>query len=448
MSGLTRRRFLAVTGGMAAGVPSVVASGSDGVANATSSAGASGPDLDSTVWREYGTPLIEPTGSGSLDGETIAVKDLYAIKGQLIGAGNAAWLEQAHQQTATASAVAALLSAGAAVAGITRADEFAYSLAGTNGHYGTPPNPMAPDRIPGGSSSGSASAVALGEASIGLGTDTAGSIRIPSSYQGLYGIRTTHGAISRDGLVPLAPSFDTVGWMARTQDELAQVAGVLEPNLPEPAAFPHAVYASSLLNLADADVAAAVRGAIEDWTGELPIEPIRFDTKPLPDWVQAFQIRQGWEAWQAHGTWIEQHWDSLNPDVRSRFEAASRRTAEDLARTDAALEDARSTIDGTLGDAVLILPSASSVAPPRDSATMGGAMIEDIRARTFQLTCLAGITGRPAVSSPLAVHGPPIGICAIGPRDSDRALAALRIAGTADTSMSTPRSTKFLPNDR
>jgi amidase len=431
MSGMTRRRFLAGSGGVVAGVPSVVAAGSGGGANTTASADASGSDFDATVWREYGSPLIEPTGSGPLDDETIAVKDLYAIKGQLIGAGNEVWLEEAQQETTTASAVEALLSAGAAVAGIARADEFAYSLAGTNGHYGVPPNPSAPDRIPGGSSSGSASAVALGQATIGLGADTAGSIRIPSSYQGLYGIRTTHGAISREGLVPLAPSFDAVGWMTRTQDTLAKVAGALEPNLRESVGFPHAVYADSLLDLADAGVAAAVRAAIEEWTVELPIESIRFDAAPLLNWVQAFQIRQGWEAWQAHGTWIEQHWDSLNPDVRSRFETASKRTAADLARADAVLKDARSTIDGVLGDAVLVLPSASSAAPPRHSAAMGGAVIENIRARTFQLTCLAGITGRPAVSSPLAVDGPPIGICAVGPRNSDRALAALRIVGTS-----------------
>jgi Asp-tRNA(Asn)/Glu-tRNA(Gln) amidotransferase A subunit family amidase len=385
------------------------------------------------VWREYGTPLIEPTGSGPLDGDTIAVKDLYAIKGQLIGAGNERWLEEAEPQMATAPAVTALLSAGAAVAGIARTVELASSLTGTNGHYGTPPNPSAPDRLPGGSSSGSASAVALGQATIGLGTDTAGSIRIPSSYQGLYGIRTTHGAISREGLLPLVPSFDTVGWMTRTQHELAQVAGVLEPNLPESVRSPRAVYADSLLDLANADVAAAVRGAIEEWTAELPIEPIRFDTTPLSDWAQAFLIRLDWEAWQTHGTWIEHHWDSLNPDIRSGFETASKRTTADLARADALLKDARNTIDGALGDTVLILPSASSVAPPRDTAAMGDAVIEDIRARTFQLVCLAAITGRPAVSSPLPVDGPPIGICAVGPRDSDRALATLRITGTRYT---------------
>lgn len=428
MTGMIRRRFLPMIYGVGRRVRRVHSPTPRGgtIANPFDASGAA---VDSTVWRQYGTPLIEPTGSGSLRGETIAVKDLYAIKGQLIGAGNEAWLQQAHRQPATASAVAALLSAGAAVAGIARADEFAYSLAGTNGHYGTPPNPLAPDRIPGGSSSGSASAVALGQATIGLGTDTAGSIRVPSSYQGLYGIRTTYGAISRDGVLPLAPSFDTVGWMTRSPSELAHVAAILEPHLRESVEFPRAVYADALLDLADADVATAVRSAIAQWTVDLPIEPVEFDATALPDWVQAFQIRQGWEVWQAHGSWIERHWDSLNPDVRSRLEAASQRNATDLAHADAMLTAARDTIDGTLGDAVLILPSASSVAPPRQHAELGGGAIEDIRARTFQLTCLAGITGRPAVSSPLAVQGPPIGICTVGPRDSDRALAALQITG-------------------
>lgn len=418
---ITRRRFLAVAGTATAGTV--------GLAAAAPSWAAPDQGFDGTVWRQYGTPLVGPTGSGPLTGDTVAVKDLYAVAGQRVGAGNEAWLAQAPVATSTAPAVAALLAAGAAVTGISRTDEFAYSLAGTNGHYGTPPNPAAPDRIPGGSSSGSASAVALGLATIGLGTDTGGSIRIPSSYQGLYGIRTTHGAISADGLIPLAPSFDTVGWMTRDRAELVTVAGVLEPHLPAVVPFPRAVYADSLIALADPAVAAAVRSAITGWRAGLPIEPVELDAGQLPLWVKAFQVRQGWEAWQAHGTWIDRHWDTLNPDVRSRFEAAAKRSPEELSDADAVLASARATIDGLLGDAVLILPSASSVAPPRDSAALGGDMIEDIRARTFQLTCLAGITGRPAVSSPLPVTGPPIGICAVGPRDSDRALAALPVNG-------------------
>jgi amidase len=160
---------------------------------------------------------------------SVAVKDLFAVEGFAVGAGKGDWLAEGSPETTTAPAAAALLAAGAVVAGIFRTDEFAYSLAGTNAHYGTPPNPKAPGRISGGSSSGSASAVALGEATIGLGSDTGGSIRVPSAYQGLLGIRTTHGAIATDGLLPLAPSFDTVGWMTRDAATLAAVGSVLLP---------------------------------------------------------------------------------------------------------------------------------------------------------------------------------------------------------------------------
>jgi hypothetical protein len=153
------------------------------------------PAFDRRVWRVVGDPLTEHTGTGTLSGETVAVKDLYAVAGQRIGAGNPAWLAQARVETSHAWAVDQLLEHGADLLGIARTDEFAYSLAGTNVHYGTPPNPKAPHRISGGSTSGSASAVSLGHATIGLGTDTGGSIRVPASYQGLWGIRPTHGVV-------------------------------------------------------------------------------------------------------------------------------------------------------------------------------------------------------------------------------------------------------------
>lgn len=441
MAKLSRRTFFLFTGFTTAGALGLASCGTDNSGRVgrspvdtatTSDITASGDagdaddtDADPSVWREYGSPLVEPSGTGTLDGQTVAVKDLYAVEGHVIGAGNEDWLAQAQVETSSAPAVASLLAAGAGVAGIARTDEFAYSLAGTNRHYGTPPNPAAPDRIPGGSSSGSGAAVALGEATIGLGTDTGGSIRIPASYQGLFGIRTTHDAVSREGLVPLAPSFDTVGWLTNSQDDLSAVADVLAPDLPGSVDFDRVVWSRSLLDIADPEVAAAVEDALQGWPGDLPVEEIEFDTTVLPDWVKAFQTRQGYEAWQAHGDWIEDHWDSLNADVRSRFETASDYTAADLAAADDVLAEARAMINDALGNAVLILPSASSVAPDRESAGVGGETVEAARANTFQLTCLAGITGRPAVSSPLPVAGAPVGLCAVGPRDSDRALTRL-----------------------
>ncbi len=401
-------------------------------ASALGACGVSAPSrhaaaVDGTVWRTHGAPLLAGASGGSLTGLRVAVKDLFAVNGQVVGAGNAVWLaQQSAPEAASAEAVQRLLDAGAAVQGMARTDEFAYSLAGTNGHYGTPPNPRAPERISGGSTSGPASAVALGQADIGLGTDTGGSIRIPSSYQGLWGIRPTHGAVSVKGLVPLAPSFDTVGWICLDAATLRRTGEVLLPAAPA-RPLSRVIVAPSLMAVADAPLAALLAQALHAWGGALPrSEEIAFDTAPLAGWVKAFQTRQGWEAWRANGEWIARHWDSLNSDVKSRFQTASRYTQADLAAADRVLAQARSAIDAALGDAVLLLPSASSFAPLRTEAALGGGVIEAARAKTFQLTCLAGISGRCAISMPVATgNQPPASLCMVGPRGRDRDLLAL-----------------------
>ncbi|MGW0173319.1 amidase family protein [Rhodococcus sp. NPDC003322] len=390
----------------------------------------------SAVWREFGYPLVEPTGSGPLDGMAVAVKDLFDLAGHRVGAGNPVRLAEASPATRTAPVVAALLAAGASVAGIARTDEFAYSLAGTNAHYGTPPNPAAPERIPGGSSSGPASAVALGDAAVGLGTDTAGSIRVPASYQGLYGIRTTHAAVSAVGVLPLAPSFDTVGWLARDPGTLHAVGRVLLPP-QQPRTFARALVCDALVALASAEVRDAVAAAVTRWTNaaNLPaIERCDIDTGALPGAVRDFQTVQGWEAWHAHGAWISRHRATLNPDVGARFDTAAGYTALDRRRAWDRLCSFASQVDALLGDDLLLVPSASSVAPIVAEAALGGEVIERERAATFALTCIAGATGRCAVSVPLPVEIP-IGLCIVGPRGRDLDVLALatavRAAGVA-----------------
>jgi Asp-tRNA(Asn)/Glu-tRNA(Gln) amidotransferase A subunit family amidase len=170
-----------------------------------------------------GVPLAPPLGSGPLDGLGIAVKDLIAVEGHPTGGGVPAYLAGQPPQAASAPVVTALRRAGAHLVGLAQTDEFAYSIAGSNSHYGAAPNPAAPSRLGGGSSSGPAAAAALGQAQVGLGTDTAGSIRVPAAYQGLVGFRPTHGAVPADGVLPLAPSFDTVGWL--TRDVATSIAG-------------------------------------------------------------------------------------------------------------------------------------------------------------------------------------------------------------------------------
>ncbi|BDZ45654.1 AtzH-like domain-containing protein [Naasia aerilata] len=173
--------------------------GTSGWQVAAAHVSAPAPAVDSRIWRLVGTPLVAGPGEGPLKRERVAVKDLFAIEGQQVGAGVPLFLRESPVQTATAPAVAELVAAGAHVVGIARTDQFAYSIAGDNEFYGTPPNAVVPGALPGGSSSGPASAVALGQASVGLATDTAGSIRVPASYQGLWGLRTTHGAVSTEG---------------------------------------------------------------------------------------------------------------------------------------------------------------------------------------------------------------------------------------------------------
>lgn len=401
------------------------------------------PAFDARIWRVVGDPLVPPsTGARdeaasdrpALAGRSVAVKDLFAVAGHKIGAGSPAWLEQAATEQVHATAVEALLTAGAGLRGLARTDEFAYSLAGTNTHYGTPPNPRAPHRISGGSSSGSASAVSMGHADIGLGTDTGGSIRVPSAYQGLWGLRSTHGLISREGLLPLAQSFDTVGWMTRDPELFRSVTEVMvdrartDPSVPvntelvataqELTGPP--VLLTGLLGLADDDVATAVH---QSAAAVRAVEEIGPSPEEAHRWRGVFQTVQAGEAWANHGRWVSRHWDRLAPDVAARFVAARDRTAEDLAAACEEAERCRKALRALVGTRVVAIPSASSVAPPITQATAGGPAVEAARAATMALTSLAGLAGLPAVSVPIrTTEGLPTGLCLIGPAGSDLAL--------------------------
>ena len=169
-------------------------------------------------------------GAAPLEGLRFAVKDLIAVRGHQLGCGNPHWAARQEPSPDSAPVVLSLLAAGGRCLGTTWLDEFAFGLAGENAWGGTPPNPRAPGRVPGGSSSGSAAAVALGEADLALGTDTAGSIRAPASWCGLWGLRPSHGAVSTEAVAPLAPSLDTVGLFASSRETLQRgMATLLEP---------------------------------------------------------------------------------------------------------------------------------------------------------------------------------------------------------------------------
>ncbi|MFE1799008.1 amidase [Streptomyces sp. NPDC059517] len=387
--------------------------------------------FDRTVWRTVGDPLAAATAPGPLDGYGLAVKDLFDVAGHPVGAGVPAWLAEQRPRTHTAPAVAALLEAGAHVVGIARTDEFAYSLAGTNAHYGTPPNPAAPGSVSGGSTSGPAAAVALGQADVGLGTDTAGSIRVPASYQGLVGLRTTHGAISTAGVLPLAPSFDTVGWLTRDVRTSALVAEALlgppQPGGDDAVAARRTVRLPVLEELASTEVRTAFASTVEALCDAGKLPPPESDDLQLPvleRWFTAFRTVQAWEAWQAHGAWITARPGALGADVGSRFAQAAEVTERQADQAREVVAEAREQLRTRLTGTVLVIPSASGPAPGR---TATGERIEAERAATLRMTCLAGLAGAPALSLPLLrlADGRPAGVCLLGAPGTDHALLAL-----------------------
>jgi Asp-tRNA(Asn)/Glu-tRNA(Gln) amidotransferase A subunit family amidase len=383
------------------------------------------PAINSAVWRVVGSPLVAGIANGVLSGETVAVKDLYDIEGFRVGAGIPAYLDASAPATGTSPAVAALLAAGANVTGIAQTDEFAYSIAGRNPHYGTPPNPAGVGGVPGGSSSGPASAVALGQASIGLGTDTAGSIRVPASYQGLWGLRTTHGSVSAERLLALAPSFDAPGWLARQPSSLRGAAEATLDTTRQRAVAAEYVVAPALLDHCEPDV----RAAFDAFAGD------RYETVDLGDLDElfaTFRTVQQTEAWATHGPWISAHPGALGADVAARFALAAAVTPAAASAARDALGAARARLDAVLGERVLLLPAASSSAP---TVMADADLIERTRQGTLRLTCIAGITGRPGLSAPLlgvpqpgALLDAPLGLGLVGPRFSDLALIELALA--------------------
>ncbi len=273
--------------------------------------------------------LAEGAPDGDLAGTTFVAKDLYDVAGYPTGAGNPQWEATHPMPTTTAPAVTLLLAAGATLIGKSHTDELAYSLSGTNVHYGTPINSAAPGCVPGGSSSGSASAVAGGLCDFALGTDTGGSVRVPASFCGIFGLRPTHGRVTADGVVPLAPSFDAVGWFARSGAVLMQVGRVLlDADFDETAhlAATKLVLADDLLAAVPDEVAAVVEAAARAAAIrlELPLERGALADGDIASWADCFRTLQRGEAWECHGAWITATRPSFGPGIAQRFTDAAR----------------------------------------------------------------------------------------------------------------------------
>lgn len=373
---------------------------------------------------------VARAGTGPLSGLAFAVKDLFDVAGYPTGCGSPHMLARSGIKTQHAAAVQALLDAGARFIGKTVTDELAFSLNGQNAHFGYPINGAAPDRISGGSSSGSASAVSHGLCDLALGSDTGGSVRGPASHCGIFGIRPTHGRIDLTGCHDLSPSLDTCGYFAKEGTSFERASAILLGQDPHPldlAQSPTLMLPEDLWALVEPDAAAVARAAlpaIEQAFGSLSTTSVTLDDLDSMFW--AFRYIQGYEAWRVNGAFIERDQPMLGPGVKERFAWSSKVTPAQFEQSVQFRARFKEHMNQLLaGGRVLLFPTMPNVAP---LVTQPESSLEDYRNRALRMLCVSGLSGLPQVSVPgLQVNGVPLGMSVLGPAGSDLSLVQLAV---------------------
>jgi amidase len=376
---------------------------------------------------DHGRIEAQTAQDGPLAGLSFAVKDFFDIAGVPTGAGSPEWLATHPVPTASTPIYDRLLKAGGRMVGKTHTDELAWSLNGENAHYGTPVNPAAPGRIPGGSSSGSAAATAGGLVDFAIGSDTGGSVRLPASYCGVYGLRTTHGRIPLAGAVPLAPSYDTAGWFARTPEIMKTVGEVLLDHARAPRRVTKVLIASDLFASVDAEVRAALQPSVDRLVRLVGAsEEVDVAGGDLAAWRNTFRVLQSQEAWAAQGAWIEATEPKLGPGVKERFAAASIMDPAEIAAAQTMRKIIVARVLSLLAeDTVLVLPTSPGIAPLLKTPD---AVLDIFRARAIELLCASGHAGTPQLSIPVAMLDDcPIGLSIMGGRDCDEDLLQMAV---------------------
>jgi amidase len=366
------------------------------------------------------------TGNGSLSGLTFAVKDIFDVAGHRTGFGHPDWLATHLPAQRTALVIARLLGLGARMIGRTHCDELCYSLTGENMHYGMPINVNAPGRIPGGSSSGSAAAVAGQLVDFALGSDCGGSVRIPASYCGIFGMRPTWGRVTLEGVVPFGPSFDVAGWFARDAALLAKVGRALLDDCQETPQPKRLLIASDAFALVEGRVLEALRpqvSRLERLVGRR--EEVELSPAGLVGWFETFRIIQAAEVWASVGRWINEVRPKLGPGVKERFAWAATVTPQMLAQANERRAEIRLRMERALGpEDVLCLPTSPRVAPLCGTPVC---KIEiEFRHQAMYLLCISGLAGLPQLSLPMAqLDGLPLGLSIVGRRGADTMLLGI-----------------------
>lgn len=355
--------------------------------------------------------IVQPLDLGAT-GYRVAVKDSIDVAGVPTRAGSAA-LDDAPPASAHAAVVANLLAAGCRIVGKTNLHELAYGVTGINRHTGTPPNPLYPTLVPGGSSSGSAAAVAAGIVDFALGTDTGGSIRTPAACCGVFGFKPSFGRVDRSGAHPAASSLDCIGPLARDLDTLEAAMGILDPAFGQ-----HPDIAVPRLGRVAAPAAAEIDATIDAALG-----CSASSRAVLPSLAAAFDANIAIiaaETWAAFGHLVAT--GRVGADVAARLRAAAAVTSAQVADAEGVRARFRAEVDAAL-DAVdaLVLPTMPDF-PPRVAE-------EPAPAATLGMTALVrpfNLSGHPALTIPLvAPSGLPVGLQLVGRRDGDAHLFAV-----------------------
>lgn len=362
---------------------------------------------------------------GSLDGSTVSWKDMIAIKGVTARAGSSHWRTEA-SAAADAEVVDRASKAGLVSIGVTNQSELAFSGIGYNPHHGTP---LLDGRVPGGSSSGAAASVARGITRLAVGTDTAGSCRVPAAFQGVVGFRPTRGRYPMGGVMPLAPSYDTVGSFARSVADIIKLDAILSGDTARPDA------ASGLSVLGDVldggGVAAPVSQRCEEAVTALEQAGVLMEhTRQSPlDEALALIRAGGWpgaiEAVETYGHLLEtENAPHLDPFVAARLRASAGLDPDKIARVKQGARALRETVRAS--DTIYLLPTVAIEAPHLAPLLEDPETFAATNTAALRLTMPASLLDLPAISLPAGKTdgGAWVGLQLVGPPDSDRTLLA------------------------
>ena len=356
---------------------------------------------DTRVYCIQGPSNLAATAEGVLSKLTFVFKDLFDVKSYATGAGNPAWLTSHQPAQQTASVIKKLLAQGANCVGRVQTDELAYSLNGQNIHYGTPVNPLAPGCLPGGSSSGSAVAVANGEADFSIGTDTGGSVRVPASYCGLFGLRPTLGKLALDNTFELAKSFDTAGVFSKDLTMLSNVFNVLAEQKQQGQKATTLYLDNTLANQLSPQRLSGLKHWCEEANIELLSCNLLADTEQTLDGLSLlFRTIQGFEIIEGHDAWLKEHGDSLDPSIMQRVMWARSITQQQYVEAKAQQQRFQQKLMSLFNEmhGLWILPTTPS-GPP--ALTMEGDELAEYRSQLMGLTSIAGLAGFPQLHLPM-----------------------------------------------